>query len=306
MINPETRYIGIIYAVITAFFWGFLAIALKVAVGIIGPYNIVWFRFTMAFSVLFLYFLLRNKSRLNIIRKPPFILIIAAVCVGLNYIGFMQGINYSSPGNAQILIQTGPIMLALVGVIIFKEKLSRIQYTGFLLAGIGLYIFYSYQIENLIFERTHFDLGVLFTLSAAICWVIYASLQKTLVQKFPPQQLNLIIYGIPILMYLPLVDFPAFAELSLENWLLLIFLGLNTLIAYGSLAESFKYVEANKVSIIITLNPVITFILISILTEMNISWVNSENLSIFGFLGGSMVLLGAILAIRQPGRQGKS
>jgi hypothetical protein len=48
MINPETRYIGIIYALITSVFWGFLAIALKMAVNIINPYSIVWFRFFFA------------------------------------------------------------------------------------------------------------------------------------------------------------------------------------------------------------------------------------------------------------------
>lgn len=41
---------GIIYAAVTAFFWGFLAIALKVAVREVDPKAIVWFRFFVAFT----------------------------------------------------------------------------------------------------------------------------------------------------------------------------------------------------------------------------------------------------------------
>ena len=50
--------------------------------------------------------------------------------------------------------------------------------------------------------------------------------------------------------------------------------GKITLIAYGTLAEAFKYVQANKVSIIITLNPIITFGTIAILAALQVDWVD--------------------------------
>ena len=43
---------GIIYASTTAFFWGFLAVALKVAAREVEPVTIVWFRFAIAFVML--------------------------------------------------------------------------------------------------------------------------------------------------------------------------------------------------------------------------------------------------------------
>ncbi len=66
-------------------------------------------------------------------------------------------------------------------------------------------------------------------------------------------------------MFVWFADFHALSKLSFGMWMLVIFLGLNTLIAYGTLAEAFKYLQASKVSIIITLNPIIT---ISALTVM--------------------------------------
>ena len=53
---------GIIYASITAFFWGFLAIALKIAVREIEPVTVVWFRFLIAFVLLSIWQITKNPS----------------------------------------------------------------------------------------------------------------------------------------------------------------------------------------------------------------------------------------------------
>ncbi|WP_153633243.1 EamA family transporter [Prolixibacter sp. SD074] len=51
--TPNTTK-GVLLAMTTAFLWGFLAIALKVASTMVDSYTIVWFRFTVAFLALFL------------------------------------------------------------------------------------------------------------------------------------------------------------------------------------------------------------------------------------------------------------
>ncbi|MBI9061602.1 MAG: hypothetical protein JEZ14_06410 [Marinilabiliaceae bacterium] len=43
------------------------------------------------------------------------------------------------------------------------------------------------------------------------------------------------------------------------------FMGLNREVAYGTLTASLKYTDANKISIIITMNPIITFVLLVLL-----------------------------------------
>ncbi len=114
---------------------------------------------------------------------------------------------------------------------------------------------------------------------------------------YQPQQLNLIIYFIPVIVLLPFIHLQSFSGLGMGNWVLLVVLGLNTLIAYGTLAEAFKYVEANKVSIIITLNPIITFGTITILAALQVDWVDVESISVIGFAGAVLVIIGAILVI---------
>lgn len=297
---------GILFALTTAILWGFLAIALKVAVEQVDPFTIVWFRFSLAVIILSLIIAYKKPTHFRIFRRPPLALIIAGVFLGINYFGFLMGINYTTPSNAQVVMQIGPIILAVVGVLIYKEKLSIRQITGFLIAGIGLFFFYREQISNLIEQEAIYNQGMLFILMGASSWVVYATLQKRLVIDHAPQKLNLVIYGIPALAYIPLVQFSSLAGLSWEMWLLMIFLGLNTLVAYGALAEALKYTEANKISIIITCNPIITILVMGALELLAVSWIEPEDLNLKALASGILVILGAVLVVARRRRKNLS
>lgn len=295
--DSKTRIYGILYAATTALFWGFLAIFIKVTLNDVAPIIVVWFRFSVAFAFLFVYFLARDRQKLSIIKKPPWLIVVAAFSLTVNYLGFANGINLTSPANAQVFIQLGPISLAIIGIVIFRERLSIRQILGFLVAGTGMASFYRDQLQNLLGREDVYFAGVLWLIIAALAWTGYASLQKKLVQKFHAQQLNLIVYGLPMVMLLPFVDFSVFATFTPGLWVLLIFLGINTLVAYGCLAEAFKYIEANKISVIITLNPIITFSVMAILGTMQFDWIDAEIFTIYSILGALLVLSGAIMVV---------
>ena len=261
------------------------------------PLTIVWFRFLVAFSVLLIYFSIKKPSYLAILKNPPLYIIIASLGLGINYVAFLYGLKLTSPATAQIIIQIGPIMLGIVGLVFFKEKISRRQAIGFGIAGLGLIIFYHESLSQMVDNEDIFNMGILWIVVAAMAWVTYATLQKILVRKHPAQQLNLFLFGLPILVFFPFIKAEEFLHLSAGNWLLMIYLGLNTLIAYGSLALAFKYLEANKVSVIITMNPIITFILMGILTYMEVSWIAPEILTTREVVAAALVLSGAVMAV---------
>ncbi|NOR75283.1 MAG: EamA family transporter [Draconibacterium sp.] len=290
---------GIIYASITAFFWGFLPIALKVAVQEIEPITIVWFRFAVAFLMLAGWQLAKNPSSFKLLIKPPLLLVLTAIALSWNYFGYMLGIHYTTPSNAQLFIQTGPIMLAISGFVFFKEKVTRIQILGFAIAILGLTFFYHDQLSVFADSNGNYNIGVLITLTAALAWATYAALQKKLVSKYSTKSLNLFLFALPMIIYFPFINLSPLFNLSWLWLLLLFFLGANTFIAYTALAEALKYTDASIVSIIIIINPIITFITMGILTEMDVSWVAHEHFSMITILGASLVVAGIFLVARK-------
>ena len=291
---------GILYTLITVLLWGVLAIALKIASKEIDSPTIVWFRFSLAFSGMLVWMIIQDPKELKILYKPSWLIVISSLALAWNYIGFMIGVEYTSPSNAQIAIQSGPVLLAVFGIFFFKEKISRIQIIGFILAVLGFWIFYQQHVGAVPSgQEGQYSKGMLITVTGAVAWAIYAALQKKLVLDYSVGTLNVFIFGLPVLLYLPFVNFASLTHLSFGYWTLLVFLGANTLVSYACLSLALKYLEAGKVSIIIVLNPIITFILMGILTSMQVSWIDGEHFSVLSILGALVALTGAILVVRK-------
>jgi drug/metabolite transporter (DMT)-like permease len=290
-------YKGTLYAVITAVLWSVLAIVMKVSLTDLTPADITWFRFLLAFIILTFYYYLRKPQYLRILRRPPLILILATLCLAANYYGFIEGVNLTTPSIAQVFIQLGPVLLAVAGFVFFHEKVAWRQIAGLILVMAGLLVFYREQFNLILSGRGNLHAGILWILMAAITWAVYSVLLKIMVTKYPPMQLNLVIFGLPVLLYLHFVNFGHFAGLDAIGWVILIFMGLNTLFAYGLLSLAIHYTEANKISVILILNPILTFILMAIITYSGAAWIQHEHYSFFTLAGAIIVLAGAVLTI---------
>lgn len=288
---------GVLYAIATASLWGFMAIVLKMIIYELAPVTVVWFRFALAFLVLGTWTLIFRRSDFAIFRRPPLLLFLAAIFLGVNYLGFIGGIKYVSPSSSQIFIQIAPVSFALSGIIIFREHVNWKHIVGFILVLAGIGLFYSEQLSDMAGQGEHLTRGMFLVLGGGLAWASFATLQKFLLKTIPPNQLNLFIYGFCAVLLIPLVSFSSLKGMPALNWYLLVYLGLNTVLAYGSLAMAIKLTEAARVSVIITLNPIITFVTMAILTHLNVSWMGPETFSNMAIAGALTVLSGAIVVI---------
>ena len=287
---------GIFYAIVAAIMWGVLAIALKVTLQFLPSPSIVWIRFSIAFLLLFVYMAIKQPNSLSIFLKPPKKLIIASLCLAFNYFGYMKGLEYTSPGTAQVFIQLGPVLFAIAGIYIFKEKINWKHILGFIVIIAGLGLFYWEQISDMASQKMY-SLGILWVIGAAVSWAVYAIYQKDLSHQTSTNQLNIFIYGFCTLLFVPFPKYSNFLNLGTGAWLLVIFLGINTLVAYGSIALAFRHLVSSKVSVIITMNPLLTFALMYIFSVANVSWIAPEHFSILSILGAAMALGGTIFVI---------
>lgn len=288
---------GVLYAIFTACLWGFLAIGLQVASTKVSALNIVWIRFGIAFFVLMMILKVRGELQWSAYRPLPWALLIMSLALAINYYGFMKGVELVGASRTQVVIQLGPILLALYGVLVLKERPAAIQCLGFVLAGLGMVLFYWQELQVFVGNEGQLNLGLALVLMAALAWTLFAILQKGLVKRFPPQVLNLFVYGFAFLAFTPMVEWSGFEDLPTWCWVLLLLFGVNTLFAYGALGCALKYAPAYKVSVIITMNPMITVIVLSILHLMQVDWIDTEAIPLGSWIGTLLVIFGAILAI---------
>ncbi len=299
----SSNHKGILFASITALLWGFLAIALKVSLKVLQPIDVAWVRFSVAFTGLILFYLITRPQSLLILKQPPVRAIFAGIFLAMNYLGFITGLHFTSPSIAQVFIQLAPVIFAVIGFVYFKETIGIIRILGIVVVIAGLILFYRDQLSLLTGNPHNYNKGILWVIIGAISWALFATFQKKLVEQYPPMQLYLVIFGLPVIALLPMIHFSEFRTLSFSYLMLLLFLGANTLAAYGSLAFALKYLEANKISVIITQNPIITFICMFMLSELHVSWLEPEHYSIFTLIGAVLVISGAVMTVFSPKRK---
>lgn len=288
---------GISYAGVTALLWGFLPIFMKIALQELSGGSIVWFRFTFAFGVLFLILKFQNKQPESIIKSPPGFGVLAGILLAANYFYFLKGVETGTPSNAGILIQVAPVMLVFLGVVVFKERFKWNQGVGLAIAVVGFILFYRDQSRQ--WGSEAYTETSAYMVAAAVLWVGYMVFQKKLAATHKAQHLNLLVYGTAALVLIPTVVWTEFNNLNFGSWLLMIFLGVNTLLAYGCLAEAVNYIPLWLISMVITLNPFITLTAMSLLSVLAPGWVEPEVIGMWGYIGASIAIFGVVMVIRK-------
>ncbi len=290
------RKIGLILAGVTAFCWGSLAFFVKAALEFTDAGTIVSMRMLVAFLLLFIYFIIFNPGEIKkLVQNPPWLGVLASIFLSLNYFSYTKGVEFTSASNAQVMIQLAPMLFIVIGILYFKESIHFRKIIGLLLSLIGFGFFFKDQLTQAV--NADFLRGDLWILLSAFTWASYASFQKVLTQKWHPQTLNLLVYFVCAVILTSGAEFKAFETWSLTSWSVLLFLGVNTFIAYGCFTASLSKAPASEVSLIIISNPIITLVIVQLGNIFEIAWIPKEQLGLFGFLGASMVVVGIGIAL---------
>lgn len=256
-------------------------------------------RMSVAFVILvFLFSLYSRRSLKKVFGSPPKLGLWAGLLLSANYFGYMKGVELTSAANTQIMIQLGPLMFLFVGVAYFKEELRKVQWIGVFLAFFGFSLFNWDQVILSFENKDVYFQGNLWIVMAAATWAIYAGFQKVLMSRgWKPQELNLLIYTIATLVLLPLITPSEFLALSAFEWFVLFLLGLNTLIAYGAFVEAVKRAPASYVSLIISVNPLLTLIILHLLDKFELHFIDPEPINLMGYAGALLVIGGVTIAV---------
>ena len=288
--------LGLGLSLITAILWGLVPVALAIVLPKLDIYTINWFRFATAFILLGGYLARQVQlPKIAQLRSVPIYLFAIAI-IGLtgNYIFFVAGLQATSPSHAEVLIQLAGVFFGLGGLVIFKERYTRYQWLGVSILIAGFIGFFSEQLKVLFADSERYINGSIMLIVAALSWAVYALIQKQLLAKLDSAHIMWVIYGACGLLFWIFAKPETLIQLNAIEWLMLIFCGLNTVIAYGCFAESLQHWEASRVSAVIALAPIFTIVSMAITAWLAPGLVTPEYITPLGMLGAILVVVGSM------------
>jgi drug/metabolite transporter (DMT)-like permease len=296
--RPTGRWrLGLMLALATAALWATLPVALKIALETIDPWTLTWARF--AFAALAVVGWLAWRGRLRVYAGHPparWLLLLAAglLLVG-NYLGYLIGLDYTTPANAQLLIQAAPLLMALGGIWVFRERFTLGQWLGLAAVTLGLGLFFADQADAASVGGSRYLMGAALVLGAALAWAGYALIQKQLLNHFSSTHVLAAIYLLATLLLWPLAKPASLLELDALHAAALLYCALNTLGAYGAFAEALAHWEASRVSVVLATTPLLTVATVELVYWIAPGLVAPEQIAWLGWIGASLVVVGSVI-----------
>jgi drug/metabolite transporter (DMT)-like permease len=283
--------------------WGAQPIAIAIVIKVLSPMTLSYYKLASAALMLGIYLVVRKKVPNFSLggMRPLGLLITASAALALSYFLFNSAFVYISPSNTQLYFQSSRVFLAVSGVFIFKEFFNLRQWFSLSALVLGLVLFFHNQFYSGV-DPANYALGVIMVLSSAFLWTVYAVIQKSLFKYFSAPQILLFIYVLSSVLLVHYADWSPTANLRAYQWLALIFICVSNLLAFAFFAEALAHWEASKVSAISCLTPLITIILMSLISPF-FSEMMPESLDWTALSGAVLVIFGSVFVIFPNPRQ---
>ena len=288
--------IGLSLSLLVVFFWATLPVALHVGLKAIDAWTLTWFRFFTAaiFTIALIFYTGSFKGYYHLSLKNWLWLFFAGIMLIGNYVLFLLGLEKTTPGNAQVLIQLAPLLMIIGGVIFFKETFYFKQKIGASLLVLGLGLFFKDQLGAVL--KAEYKTGVIIMIFAAISWAVYALIQKKLHAVLSSQAILAIIYLLASILLLPFSTPEKLSGLTQQQWIAVAYACFNTVGAYGAFSLALIYWHASRVGMVIAIIPVFTLFFINFMAHLVPELVQPEKFSLVGVVGVLFIVSGSMIA----------
>lgn len=269
-------------------FWAGNYVFGKFVIAEMTPLEITFFRWLLALFLLYPVALKHEKPvNRNIIRRDWLLLLGMGILGGIAYnLVLYSALAYTTATNAALVNAINPGFIVLFSVLLFKERVSRLQWLGFVLSLLGaLVVLTGGDVSRLLLAQ--YNAGDLLMVAAVLVWTFYTLLARKITT--PPITATTISTAMAVLLMTPWVLYQgavpaAMSSLTVTGMLyIVIFPSVGSFI-FWNLAV--REVGASKAGIFLNLMPVFTA-LISVLL--------GEQLTAAQGLGGLLVFCGVYL-----------
>ena len=209
---------------------------------------------------------------------------------GVYNLALNAGERHVDAGTAAMIIQIGPVIVALLAVPLFGEVLHRWLVAGMLVGFSGVAVIARGSSS----DADASLLGVLLVLVAAAMYAVGVLTQKVLLRRLPSVQVVFVSFLMGAAICLPFSgDLPGIvADGGAELWWI-VYLGvLPTALAFTTWAYALTHTDAGTLSLT-------TFLVPGIATV--IAWLTIDEVPpSLSFVGGALAIVGVLMTRRRP------
>ena len=288
---------GALFVFISAFMYATLPIFTKLAFRYgLSPSGAIFYRYLFAFIILSVY--------LRIQKEAVFLPSAKVFGQGLFLIGgsvfYFYALQYIAASTGSIIFFTHPIIVAVLAILIYKERINLPLAAGLLLAMLGI-ILVSGVLDG---SANVTILGLLLAAVSSVCYACFALLGQINISRASPLVLtaNFALIGTLII---PLIFFRSFdfiVTLTWEQAMICLAMALfNTVLSISFYLKGMQKIGASRAALISSLEPVLTVVLAMLILH--------ETLSPVEMFGAVLVLVSLYLAVishRQDPQKGDS
>jgi len=260
--SKKIDLLGIVLLLTAMMTWASSFIALKSAIGPMGPMSVVFGRMIVA-SLCFVYFI-KGFMKLEFTKKDiKYILLMTAFEPCLYFIFEAKALQYTTASQAGMITSMMPLMTAIGAGIALKEVIGKRLLTGSAIAVLGaIWLSLSAQSSE---NALNPLLGNTLEFLAMVCGAWYAIAIRYLSQRFSALFLTAAQGFVGALFFLPLAiweynTLQMHPTMETFGWIL--YLGIVVTIGgYGMFNLALSRIEASKASVFVNLIPVFTVFL---------------------------------------------
>lgn len=270
-------------------FWGASFVATKITLQEFSPICLITLRFILGIGFL-LVLRLKIPFSLNTTSRERRSLFLLAIFSVLHLWIQVTGLQFTSATNTGWIMGVTPVLMAIMGICFFKERLKVIQIAGIILSFIGLVILISQGDLSRISLLN--NKGDFLILASTLTWSIYSAINKQLSLTLSPFTTIFWLFHLMIIILLPfsmkeMIHIPLM-KLPISVWVSLLFLGIFCS-GWGFVlwAQALQSMPSAHVGIFLYLEPFVTVI---------VSWIIlHENITGLTIVSGLIITTGVIL-----------
>lgn len=289
------KKLAILLASLSAIFWGANFNVGKILVGYFSPLNLATIRFLCSFILIIpIVCLIENRSSIRQIIKSNFWIYIVLSIVGIvGYNGlFFEGLKYTTPINAALIMATNPPLTMLLARLFLKETMNINQKIGAFISliGVGIVITHGSWLELL---HLQLSMGDMIVMLANLCWALYGVLARRYLKQSTPliTTASTMFIGSVILMFITGYDTNISQALLHQTFnvyaALIYMIVFGTVFAYLFWNYGISQLGAGKTAIFFNLIPVVTTIIAIFL---------GQTITSIQIIGGVGVIFGVLLS----------